>query len=44
MPLDYAKESCLYFLVKDGEREFIRGKIDRLLEQFRSVQRSRKGR
>lgn len=44
MPLDYAKESCLYFLVKDGEREFIRGKIDRLLEQFMSVQRSRKGR
>ena len=38
MPVEYAKESCLYFLVKDDCRDFIRGKIDRLFEQFKSVQ------
>lgn len=39
MPLEFVKESYLYYLVKDGEREVIRGKIDRLLEQFRAMQR-----
>lgn len=42
MPVEYAKESCLYFLVKDDCRDFIRGKIDRLFEQFRSVQTARR--
>lgn len=39
MPMDFVKESYLYYLVKDEEREVIRGKIDRLLEQFRTMQR-----
>ena len=42
MPVEYAKESCLYFLVKDDCRDFIRGKIDRLFEQFKSVQTVRR--
>ena len=37
MPTDYVKESCLYFLVKDEHREFIRGKIDGLLRQFQAA-------
>lgn len=42
MPVEYAKESCLYFLVKEDCRDFIRGKIDRLFEQFKSVQTVRR--
>ena len=37
MPVDYVKESYLYFLVKDGERDFIRGKIDSLLQQVKKA-------
>lgn len=35
MPMDYVKESYLYFLVKEGERDFIRAKMDHLLQQVR---------
>ena len=38
MPQDYVKESYLYFLVKEEHREFIRGKIDALLAQFKAAQ------
>ena len=37
MPVDYVKESYLYFLVKDEERDFIRGKIDSLLQQVKKA-------
>ena len=37
MPVDYVKESYLYFLVKDEERDFIRGKIDSLLQQVKKT-------
>lgn len=33
MPQEFVKESYLYFLVKDEDREFIRGKMDGLLRQ-----------
>lgn len=34
MPQDFAKESYLYYLFKDEEREWARGHIDSLLRQF----------
>lgn len=39
MPLEFVKESYLYFLVKDEHREFIRTKIDYLLAQAQKVSR-----
>ncbi len=41
MPIEYVKESYLYFLVKDDCREFIKGKIDRLFEQFAAAGKRR---
>ena len=38
MPMSYVEESYLYFLVKEEHREFIRGKIDGLFEQFKKAQ------
>lgn len=38
MPQDYVEESYLYFLVKEEHRDFIRGKIDGLLAQFKAAQ------
>lgn len=40
MPEDYVKESCLYFLVRDEHRDFIRGRVDSLLRQLRSAQQA----
>lgn len=34
LPLDFVKDSYLYFLVKEEEREFIRGKIDKTLKEI----------
>ena len=34
MPMDYAKESYLYFLVKDEHKAFIKEKVDLLLERM----------
>ena len=34
MPLDFVKESYLYFLVKDEHRNFIKSKIDTVLQQM----------
>ncbi len=34
MPLEYAKDSYLYFLVKDEYRDFIKDKVDLLLERM----------
>ncbi len=42
MPVEYVKESYLYFLVKDEHREFIRNKIDGLLNQFQQAMKQRK--
>ena len=39
MPLEFVKESYLYFLVKDEHRDFIRTKIDYLLTQAQKVSR-----
>lgn len=41
MPQDYVKESYLYFLVKDEDRDFIREKVDGLLRQFQAVRQTR---
>ncbi len=41
MPQDYVKESYLYFLVKEEHQDFIRGKIDGLLQQFRAAKQAR---
>lgn len=37
MPMEFVKESYLYFLVKDEQRDFIREKIDNLFAQFRQM-------
>lgn len=37
MPQDYVLDSYLYFLVKDDQREFIRGRIENLLRQYQSA-------
>lgn len=42
MPISYAKESYLYYLVKDEYRETIRQKIDGLLAQFEQAMRKRR--
>ena len=42
MPIDYVKESYLYFLVKDEHQNFVREKIDGLLKQFEQAMRQRK--
>ncbi|MBQ2576259.1 MAG: hypothetical protein II566_03225 [Lachnospiraceae bacterium] len=34
MPVDYVKDSYLYFLVKDEHRQFIREKVDLLLQRM----------
>lgn len=41
--MDYVKESYLYFLVKDEERDFIRGKIDSLLQQVKKAATGKDG-
>lgn len=41
MPQDFVKETYLYYLVKDESREFIRGKMDGLLLQFRRAMTGR---
>ncbi|MCM1026831.1 MAG: hypothetical protein NC432_10375 [Roseburia sp.] len=40
MPQDYVEESYLYFLVKDEDRDFIRGKIDGLMRQFATARQA----
>ena len=42
MPLDFVKESCLYYLVKDECRDFIRGKMDSTLNQLAQAMKQRK--
>lgn len=42
LPQDFVKESYLYFLVKDEQRDFIRGKIDALFAQFRQASAKRR--
>lgn len=37
MPQEYALDSYLYFLVKDDQREFIRGRIQNMLQQYQSA-------
>lgn len=39
MPMEFAKESYLYYLVKEEHRDFIRAKIDSLFAQISNVQR-----
>ena len=43
MPVEYLVESYVYFLVKDEDREYIKGKINRLLQQFQTAALRRKG-
>lgn len=43
MPLDYVKDSYLYFLVKEEHREFIRRKIDGILQQVQRNTNAKKG-
>lgn len=38
MPVDYVKESYLYFLVKDEHRDFVRAKMDDLLAKAKTTQ------
>ncbi len=38
LPQDFVKESYLYFLVKDEQRDFIRGKIDQCLSDYARAQ------
>lgn len=38
MPIEFVKESYLYFLVKDEYRELVRKKIDTMLAKFQSAQ------
>lgn len=42
LPMDFVKDSYLYFLVKDEEREFIREKINTLLEAWSKPAQGRK--
>lgn len=42
MPVDYVKDSYLYFLVRDEHREFIRKKIDTILQQVQQAKRAKK--
>lgn len=40
LPMDFVKESYLYYLVKEEERDFIRAKMDNLLSQFAKMNRN----
>lgn len=42
MPPEFVKESCLYFLVNDGDRDFIRGKVDDLFRQFAEARQAQR--
>lgn len=42
MPLEFVKESYLYFLVKDDCRSYIRSKIDTILIDYKNAQLARK--
>lgn len=42
MPLDFVKESCLYFLVKEEKQDFIRKKVDDLFAQFKRAMQVRR--
>ena len=42
MPMDFVKESYLYYLVKDDSRAFIRNKMESTLNQFAQAMRKRK--
>lgn len=42
MPMDFVKESYLYYLVKDDARSFIRDKIDTTMNQFAQAMKKRK--
>lgn len=44
MPQNYVLDSYLYFLVKDEQREFIRGRIDNLLRQYQNAAQARRQR
>lgn len=37
MPQSYVLDACLYFLVKDDQREFIRGRIENLISQYQTA-------
>lgn len=40
--MDYVKDSYLYFLVRDEHRDFIRKKIDAILQQVQQAKRTKK--
>lgn len=42
MPMDFVKESYLYYLVKDDSRAFIRSKMEATLNQFAQAMKKRK--
>ena len=42
MPMDFVKESYLYYLAKDDARSFIRDKIDTTMNQFAQAMKKRK--
>ncbi len=42
MPMDFVKESYLYYLVKDDSRAFIRNKMESTLNQFAQAMKKRK--
>ena len=44
MPMNYVKESYLYFLVKEEDQAFIRGKIDELIVQSQNTRQVKKQR
>lgn len=41
MPQSYVLDAYLYFLVKEDQREFIRGRIDELLRRYQNTAQSR---
>lgn len=41
MPVDYVKDSYLYFLVREEAQEFIRKKIDGILQQVQQAKRAK---
>lgn len=42
LPLEYVKDSVIYYMVKDEEQEFIRKKIDDLFVQFEQAKRQQR--
>ncbi len=36
MPMDYVKDSYIYYLVKEEHRDFIRTKMDNILRQMQA--------